>query len=496
MVGAAGTVRPKLKTGQPKRVKQQVSRLLKKYTNRFRRRFVRHQTADRHQRLKHRVWLLGLAGFVTSVTIASIPSRETETISRLKEALATPPQVFDIAPVSRLGEMNETPARVTLGRDVDDDVENAPLRLDWTEITVRRGETLSQILQRANLDEPALLQFIRSHPEARPFHQIKVGQVLRLRADAQGRLQELATDQGEEATLHLRRTDAGFRVELQPRPFESQLTHVSGTIDSSLFEDGLAAGLSESVILRLVEIFGWDIDFAQQIRPGDGFAVIYEEKTWHGQKIADGPILAAEFINQGRTYRAVGFRDARGRMEYYSPEGLSLRRAFLRTPVELSRISSRFAMRFHPVLKTWRAHTGVDYAAPTGTPVRATAAGRIAAQGWNGGYGKAITIRHGGAYSTVYGHLSRFHPALRVGSLVEQGQVIGYVGATGLATGPHLHYELQVNGRHQNPLTFKFPGAAPIPAEHRQAFLQTASALGTRLDLISRGALALNTAAR
>ncbi len=470
---------------QPK----QVNRLLKEYANRFRRLLVRHPPADRHQRLKHRVWLLGLAGFVTSVTIASIPPREAEVASHLRGALATPLQVFDIAPVSRLEDATETPARIALHRATDDDAENTPPRPDWTEITVRRGETLSQILQRANVDAPALLQFIRSHPEARPFHEIKVGQVLRLRADAKGRLEELATDQGEEATLHLRRTDTEFRVELLPRPFEARLAHVSGTIDSSLFEDGLAAGLSESVILRLVEIFGWDIDFAQQIRAGDSFAVIYEEKTWHGQKLADGPILAAEFINQGRTYRAVGFRGARGQMEYYSPEGLSLRRAFLRTPVEFSRISSRFAMRLHPVLKTWRAHTGVDYAAPSGTPVRATAAGRIATLGWNGGYGKAIAIRHGGAYSTLYGHLSRFHPALRVGSQVEQGQVIGYVGNTGLATGPHLHYELHVNGKYQNPLTFKFPGAAPIPTEHKQAFLQAASTLGTRLDFISHNAL-------
>ncbi len=475
--------------------RNRASRLLKKYTNRLGQLLAHRDAADRHQQLRHRVWLLGLAGFVTSVTIASIPSREVETASRLKERLATPPQVFDIAPVSRLEDAIRTPARSASRRAAEDVIaENAAPRMDWTEITVRRGETLSQILQRADLNESALFQFIRSHPEARPFYEIRIGQVLRLRADAEGKLAELATDQGEEATLHLRRTDGGYHVELLPRPFEARLSHVSGSIDSSLFEDGLAAGLSESVILRLVEIFGWDIDFAQQIHAGDSFAVIYEEKTWHGQKLADGPILAAEFINQGKTYRAVGFRNVRGQMEYYSPEGLSLRRAFLRTPVEFSRISSRFAMRLHPVLKTWRAHTGVDYAAPTGTPVRATAAGRIAALGWNGGYGKAITLRHGGAYSTLYGHLSRFHPALRVGSQIEQGQVIGYVGSTGLATGPHLHYELHVNGKYQNPLTFKFPGAAPIPAEHKQTFLQTVSTLGTRLDFISRGPL--NVASR
>lgn len=461
-------------------------RLFGNYAHRLRRLLGHPTHADRRSRLRHRVWLLGLAGFVTSVTIASMPPREADATARLQGVLATPAQIFDIAPVSRLEDPRESAARAqTRHGDASTETASAP-PASWTEITVRRGETLSQILQRADAGDSALLQFVRSHPEAHPFHRLKVGQVLRLRTDAHGGVQELATDQGEEATLHLRRDAAGFRVELQPRPFESQLAHASGTIDSSLFEDGLAAGLSESVLLRLVEIFGWDIDFAQQIRAGDSFAVIYEEKIWRGQKLADGPILAAEFVNQGKTYRAVGFRDARGRMEYYTPKGLSLRRAFLRTPVELSRISSRFAMRFHPVLKTWRAHTGVDYAAPTGTPVRATAAGRIVALGWNGGYGKAVTVRHGGAYSTLYGHLSRFHPALRVGSQVEQGQVIGYVGSTGLATGPHLHYELQVNGRHRNPLTFEFPGAAPIPAEHKQAFARSADELGARLDFIGR----------
>ena len=244
--------------------------------------------------------------------------------------------------------------------------------------------------------------------------------------------------------------------------------------------------MSEGLILRLVEIFGWDIDFAQQISRGDSFGVIHEEKFHRGQKIADGAILAAEFVNQGKVYRAAAWRDAGGRVEYYTPEGLSLRRPFLRAPVEFSRISSRFSSRLHPIHKTWRAHTGVDYAAPSGTPVRATSAGRVTALGWNGGYGRAITIRHGGTYSTLYGHLSRFHSGVRIGGLVEQGQVIGYVGSTGLATGPHLHYELLVNGAYQNPLTFKFPAAAPIPAEHKPDFLRAAGRLSARLDLVSR----------
>lgn len=462
--------------------------LSRKNAHRFSQIFVRSKDKDddRHRRLRHRIWLLGLAGFVTSVTIASIPSREATLPPHLREALATPPQILDIAPVSRINDARDASAVDSVRRiKITSDIVSAP-ESRWTEITVRRGETLSQILRRVGQEDSALLNSLRTQAEARTLYQLQPGQVLRLRISDTGQLQELTTELEAGTTLHLRRTDHGFRVTREVLPLDIQPAYATGTIESSLFEDGLAAGLSEGLLLKLVEIFGWDIDFAQQLRRGDGFAVIYEEKFSQGQKIADGQILAAEFVNQGKTYRAIGFRDERGRLEYYTPEGLSLRRPFLRTPVELSRISSRFAMRFHPVLKTWRAHTGVDYAAPTGTPVRATAAGRVASLGWNGGYGQAVTLKHGGTFSTLYGHLSRFHSGLRVGSLVEQGQVIGYVGATGLATGPHLHYELQVNGRHQNPITFKFPGATPLAPEHKQAFLRGAGQLGARLDLISR----------
>ena len=462
--------------------------LPKENARRFIRIFVRarDKNNDRHQRLRHRIWLLGAAGLVTSVTIASIPPREATLPPHLQEILATPPQILDIAPVSRMGDDHDKAVANPARRTKITPETISPPEPVWMEITVRRGETLSQILRRVGQEDSALLNSLHTQAEARAFYQLQPGQVLRLRTSVSGQLQELTTELEAGTTLHLRRTAQGFRVSREVLPLDIQPAYATGTIESSLFEDGLTAGLSEGLLLKLVEIFGWDIDFAQQLRRGDGFAVIYEEKFSQGQKVADGRILAAEFVNQGKTYRAIGFRDDRGRLEYHTPEGLSLRRPFLRTPVELSRISSRFAMRFHPVLKTWRAHTGVDYAAPTGTPVRATATGRVTALGWNGGYGQAVTLKHGGAFSTLYGHLSRFHPGLRVGSPIEQGQVIGYVGATGLATGPHLHYELQVNGRHQNPITFKFPGATPLAPEHKQAFLRNAGQFGTRLDLISR----------
>lgn len=268
--------------------------------------------------------------------------------------------------------------------------------------------------------------------------------------------------------------------------YEVRVARVAGVIERSLFDDGEEAGLSDRLITELAEIFGWDIDFVLDLRPGDRFAVLHEEKYWLGRKVADGDILAAEFVNQGRVFRAIGYRTPEGRMQYYSPEGFALQREFLRTPVKFSRVSSLFSdSRYHPILKTWRAHHGVDYDAPLGTPVRATASGRIIAAGWNGGYGKMVTIRHAGPYSTVYAHLARYRPGLRAGQVVQQGDIIGYVGRTGLASAPHLHYELQVNGAHLDPLTFEVPPSrrAAIPPDTRHLFLQKAAVWSTKLNI-------------
>lgn len=272
----------------------------------------------------------------------------------------------------------------------------------------------------------------------------------------------------------------------EPEHYEVRVARVAGVIERSLFDDGQEAGLSDRLITELAEIFGWDIDFVLDLRPGDRFAVLHEEKYWLGQKVADGDILAAEFVNQGRVFRAIGYRTPGGRMQYYSPEGFALQREFLRTPVKFSRVSSLFSdSRYHPILKTWRAHHGVDYDAPLGTPVRATASGRIIAAGWNGGYGNMVTIRHAGPYSTVYAHLARYRPGLRAGQVVQQGDIIGYAGRTGLASAPHLHYELQVNGAHLDPLTFEIPpsGRAAIPPDVRHLFLQKVAVWNTKLDM-------------
>jgi murein DD-endopeptidase MepM/ murein hydrolase activator NlpD len=233
------------------------------------------------------------------------------------------------------------------------------------------------------------------------------------------------------------------------------------------------------------------VDFALEIREGDSFSLVYEEVWQDERRLRDGDVLAAEFINQGRVYRAVRYRDPNGKVDYYTPEGLSVRKAFLRAPLDFNRVSSNFnPNRLHPILKTKRPHKGVDYAAPKGTPVKAAGDGRVIFRGRNGGYGNCVIIQHGGNITTLYAHLSKFAGSARKGSRVSQGQTIGYVGATGLATAPHLHYEYRLNGVHRNPRTVPLPEAAPVAAEYRDDFLQAARPLLAQLDAITPTRLA------
>lgn len=451
--------------------------LFKKITSALR----MHSKAHAHRLPGRGVWLLGLAVFLTSVTIAAIIPRGSDTPAMGALIPSTPPQTV------QLGEATVPPAAAAIESTPDDaqTVRELPDRDRWIEVTIRKGDTVSAILDRNGHDSGMIYRLIQSNPEARTFRHLLPGQTLRLRSDAGGTLQELVYETGPGEAFHLTRHDDYFELTKELRTFETRVAHVTGSIESSLFEDGQDAGLSDNLVIKLVEIFGWDIDFALDLRRGDSFSVIHEEKFWRGQKVMDGDILAAEFVNQGRSFRAIAFRDANGYTSYYTPDGTSVRRAFLRTPVEFSRITSRFtSSRYHPILKTRRAHKGVDYAAPTGTPVRATASGRVLSMGWNGGYGKRIAIRHNATYGTVYAHLSRFHSGLRVGSFVDQGQTIGYVGATGLASGPHLHYEFQVNGAHRNPLTFKSAGGGKIAPQNRDEFARLAGDWSARLDII------------
>ncbi len=355
--------------------------------------------------------------------------------------------------------------------------------LRWVEHVVGKGENLAAIFKQQDLSPALLHRIVTSSPQAKNLARIHPGQKLFFAFDANDELQQLTLERSRIHRLEISRTEDGFLATEISRPVEKRFANATGIIESSLFVDGQKAGLSDAQIMELAQIFGWDIDFALEIREGDQFHVIFEEQYLDGEKIKNGPILAAEFINRGDTYKAVRYTDKAGDTAYYDTEGHAKRRAFIRTPVKFARISSRFTRkRWHPVLKRWRSHKGVDYAAPTGTPVKATGNGKVVFRGRKGGYGNAIFLRHGGKYTTVYGHLSRFAKGLKNGKAVKQGQIIGYVGSTGLASGPHLHYEFRVNGVHRNPLTIKLPKTVRLAKSELSRFKKLTAPLVAQLD--------------
>lgn len=415
------------------------------------------------------VWLFGLTALVATATIAAIRmSPEADPVPATQAAHAVASQA------------------------VSDQVSTEPVFGPWNEVRVKQGDTIGLILDARGLYNAEVRSTVNSSRDARALIDLKPGQILRYRLDDQNQLHDLVYNQSNTETVHLhRKKDGGYTIDEQTRDIQTRYAYVTGTIDSSLFLSGQEAGLSDALIMRLTEIFGWDIDFAINLRKGDSFSVIHEEKYWLGQKIADGPILAAEFVNQGKVYRAIGLRNELGRLEYFTPERRSIRRPFLRTPVQFSRISSRYGKRKHPILGRWRAHTGVDYAAPRGTPIRATSSGRVSFKGSKGGYGRTIIVKHGFELSTLYGHMQKFDPRVRLGSYVEQGQIIGYVGSSGLATGPHLHYELRLNGVHHNPLTYPLPKASQIAEQQLPEFEQLLARWSPRLDLMNTNRIQL-----
>jgi murein DD-endopeptidase MepM/ murein hydrolase activator NlpD len=430
--------------------------------------------------------------WMASGTVASIPSTAFSPATPSESERADGPGLLPApeAALKALEPADETavaalPAVETA--PVSDQAQTEP-EPDWQKVTVKRGDTLSGIFSRLHL-KPNEAYLVSREKDAQVLNRLTPGQSLKIAADADGLLQRLVYDIDPETVLQVSRADAAqpqdasFQVSQQTRELKAVVRTATGAIDSSLFLAAQEAGLSDNMTMQLAAIFGWDIDFVLDIRSGDQFRVIYEEQFLEGRKVRDGDILAAEFVNQGHIFRAVRYTTPDGNSSYYTPEGDNMRKAFLRTPVNFTRISSRFSLgRKHPILNKIRAHKGVDYAAPTGTPVRATGDGKVIFHGWKGGYGKVVMLQHGNKYTTVYGHLSRFASTAKAGSRVKQGQVIGYVGSTGLATGPHLHYEFRVHGVHRNPLTVALPSAEAIAPAYRNDFKQAAAVWTARLD--------------
>ena len=349
------------------------------------------------------------------------------------------------------------------------------------------GETLGVLLNRLGVGDEDTARLLRT----KGLQRLRPGATVTAEIGADGELARLDFFGGRDSLSVIARDGDGFRVLEERAPLQTRLVMKSGVIRSSLFAATDAAAIPDSIAIQVADIFGGDIDFHRGLRKGDQFSVVYEQLTLNGLPVRVGRVLAADFRNQGKSYRAVWYSGADGKGGYYGADGKNLRKAFLRSPLEYSRISSGFGMRHHPFLQTWRAHNGVDYAAPAGTRVRAVGDGLVDFVGQQGGYGNVIIVRHPGNITTVYAHLMGYARGLRKGVNVAQGEIIGAVGQSGWATGPHLHYEFRTSGQARNPLAVVLPAALPIAANEMGAFRSQADPLAVRLELIGQGDLAL-----
>ncbi len=402
---------------------------------------------------------------------------------------------------------SDVPAQATRPA-VDTAKAGAPEAVDPFEtlvLDVQRGDTLDSLFRESGLSVVDLAEILQLDTARQNLRVLRPGDTISVRHDGSTVL-EIERDVGIDQTFIVQRNDNAadtegtapvFRAEIVNLPLERRVVTAGGRISTSLFEAAADAGLSERAIMKLADIFAWDIDFVRDINTGDEFTLVYEELWRNGKKLGEGDILAAEFTNRGGRFTAIRFEEADGRTAYYSTDGRPMRKAFVRVPVAFTRISSKFnPNRRHPILNTIRAHQGVDYAAPTGTPVHASGDGKVIFRGWKSGYGNTLILQHGGNITTLYAHLSRFAKTSAYGSKVRQGEVIAYVGATGLATAAHLHYEYRKNGVHLNPQTVILPPAEPLRGAELMAFQTTAQPLLARISTRQTALAANRTATR
>jgi len=390
---------------------------------------------------------------------------------------------FGIAPDTVTDTLARTP--VTQELPIPDfATPNSTVAGFWREERVRRDDTLGTLLARLGVDDPDAFKYLRGLRTPKGLAQLLPGRTMSAQTSADGTLVSLRYLTAN-TVVRVERKGESFTVSEQPVQLERRVQMKSGEIRSSLFAATDAANLPDAVAIQIADIFSTDIDFHRDLRRGDRFTVVYEGFYDQGEQLKTGRVLAAEFINNGKSYQAAWFEHADGQGGYYTLDGKNIRKAFLRSPLEFSRITSGFTnARFHPVLQEWRAHRGIDYGAPTGTRVKATGDGVVEIAGRQGGYGNLVVLRHQTQYTTWYGHLSGIAKGVRKGARVAQGEVIGFVGATGLATGPHLHYELRINDVYQDPLRVAIPEAPPITAGYRAAFDAVARPMAQQLGLL------------
>jgi murein DD-endopeptidase MepM/ murein hydrolase activator NlpD len=360
-------------------------------------------------------------------------------------------------------------------------------RINWSSVKVRQGQTLDAIFRRQGLSVSLLHEIIALNGETKGLTKIRPGEIFDFHTDSGGEFLQMRYALDESRYLLVIKEDSGLRAEIQQREIFSEVAETGGVIQSSLFLAGKQAGLSDAMVMNLANIFGWDIDFVQDIRKGDRFMLVYQKIYREGEFLRDGQILAATFINQGERFQAIYFEE--GEIAgYFAPDGRNMRKAFLRAPLNFSYISSGFnPRRIHPVLKRIRAHNGIDYYAPRGTPVYSAGAGAVTRSAYSNTNGHHVFINHANNIETRYLHFT--NRAVKKGQSVKQGQTIGYVGSTGLATGPHLHYEFVVNGVHRNPKTVPLPKVEPLDGKLLISFQSQAAPMLTQLSRLESASM-------
>ncbi len=422
---------------------------------------------------------------VIALIVFSLPSGQNETLSES-------PVSLDLTPVAVAESVTlPTPQLESL---------SVP-STSWKEVVIKSGDNLALLFKRNNIPAADLQNILALGEPVKALKKIMPGQTLGFQTTSSGRLIAVNYKKNAFDSLLIERNgDDTFRATWQSATPEKILAYASAEItrdNPSLYHAGKSAGLSDNVIMKLANIFQWDISFALDLREGDHFSFMYEEIYVDGELVKVGDIIAATFYNMGNKHETVRYTDITGRSDYYTPDGMSMRKAFIRDPVHFSHISSRFnPRRLHPIHKRVMPHRGIDYAARKGTPVVASGDGKITIRRQNEASGKYVVIQHGEQYTTKYLHLSGFAKGIKPGATVNQGQVIGYVGATGWATAPHLHYEFLVNGVHRNPKTVKLPKALPIASDEMQRFRNFVSPVLAQLYSISGSGFASRDADR
>jgi murein DD-endopeptidase MepM/ murein hydrolase activator NlpD len=400
---------------------------------------------------------------------------------------------FGIAPQNLTGNIATTAMveEITLP-NADNVTGNITEQKFWYKEHVRRDDTLNNVLSRLNIHNREAINFISNDAVASEIaSSLKPSHAIEANSDGEGNLISLEYQLDTDQFINIKQTTTGYEANKTAHKLESRPILKSAEIKHSLFSATDEANIPDYIAVQIAEMFESEIDFNTDLRRGDHLSVIYEGSYDQGELLKTGDVLAAEFVNNGKTYKAVGFRATSGEMQYYTPEGKSLHKSFLRSPLEFTRVSSSFNTgRFHPILQRIKAHQGVDLAAPIGTRIKASGDAVVDFVGQKGGYGNVIVLKHENAVSTVYGHLSRFAEGLHKGEKVAQGDVIGFVGMTGLATGPHLHYEFMVNGVHRDPMTVALPKADPITGQEKVAFDALSNQLTNQIGLLGNSNIA------